>query len=101
MLHVVGDVGRRLRRTSISWPSATSTRWRIGCRFDTAIAGLLPDDFRATVVLHDVADLDYSEIAEVLGGADRNRQVEDHTWSITARRPSREPRRYPRATSNT
>jgi RNA polymerase sigma-70 factor (ECF subfamily) len=33
---------------------------------DDAIAGL-PDDFRTAVVLRDVADLDYSEIARVLG----------------------------------
>jgi RNA polymerase sigma-70 factor (ECF subfamily) len=33
---------------------------------DAAIAGL-PDDFRAAVVLRDVADLDYREISEVLG----------------------------------
>ena len=33
---------------------------------DDAIAAL-PDDFRAAVVLRDVADLDYNEIAEVLG----------------------------------
>ena len=33
---------------------------------DDALAAL-PDDFRAAVVLRDVADLDYAEIAEVLG----------------------------------
>ena len=32
---------------------------------DAALAGLA-DDFRAAVVLRDVADLDYAEIAEVL-----------------------------------
>jgi len=32
---------------------------------DDALA-LLPDDFRAAVVLRDVADLDYAEIADVL-----------------------------------
>ena len=33
---------------------------------DDALAAL-PDDFRAAVVLRDVADLDYAEIADVLG----------------------------------
>lgn len=33
---------------------------------DTALAGV-PEDFRVPVVLRDVADLDYAEIAEILG----------------------------------
>ena len=37
-----------------------------GMAIDAALADL-PEDFRAAVVLRDVADLDYAEIAEVLG----------------------------------
>ena len=65
MLHVVGDDGEvpevvdRLAERRVD---SVADRLSI----DDAIASL-PDDFRAAVVLRDVADLDYSEIAEVLG----------------------------------
>ena len=65
MLHVVGDDGEvpeaadQLAERRVE---AVADRLSL----DAAIADL-PDDFRAAVVLRDVADLDYSEIAEVLG----------------------------------
>jgi RNA polymerase sigma-70 factor (ECF subfamily) len=64
MLHVVGDDGEvpevvdRLAERRVD---SVADRLSI----DDAIASL-PDDFRAAVVLRDVADLDYNEIARVL-----------------------------------
>jgi RNA polymerase sigma-70 factor (ECF subfamily) len=64
MLHVVDDHGEvpdvpdRLAERRVD---AVVERLSL----DDAIAGL-PDDFRAAVVLRDVADLDYNEIARVL-----------------------------------
>lgn len=68
---------------------------------DDALAAL-PDDFRAAVVLRDVVDLDYGEIAEVLGvpvGTVKSRiargraQVADAlgNHSPTTRRPTERP----------
>ena len=65
MLHVVGDDGEVpevVDRMAERRVDSVADRLSI----DDAIARL-PDDFRAAVVLRDVADLDYSEIAEVLG----------------------------------
>ena len=65
MLHVVGDDGEApevVDRLAERRVDSVADRLSI----DDAIASL-PDDFRAAVVLRDVADLDYSEIAEVLG----------------------------------
>ena len=65
MLHVVGDDGEvpeDVDRLAERRVDSVADRLSL----DAAIAGL-PDDFRAAVVLRDVADLDYSEIAEVLG----------------------------------
>ena len=65
---------------------------------DAALAGLA-DDFRAAVVLRDVADLDYAEIAEVLDDPGRDRQVPHRARPGPARREPREPG-HPRRTSN-
>jgi RNA polymerase sigma-70 factor (ECF subfamily) len=65
MLHVVGDDGEApdvVDRLAERRVDSVADRLSI----DDAIASL-PDDFRAAVVLRDVADLDYSEIADVLG----------------------------------
>jgi RNA polymerase sigma-70 factor (ECF subfamily) len=65
MLHVVGDDGEApevVDRLAERRVDSVADRLSI----DDAIARL-PDDFRAAVVLRDVADLDYAEIAEVLG----------------------------------
>ena len=65
LLHVVdddGDVPEVADRLAERHVEAIVERLSL----DDAIADL-PDDFRAAVVLRDVADLDYSEIAEVLG----------------------------------
>jgi RNA polymerase sigma-70 factor (ECF subfamily) len=65
MLHVVGDDGEVPDVVdSLAERRVDSVADRLS--IDDAIASL-PDDFRAAVVLRDVADLDYSEIAEVLG----------------------------------
>jgi RNA polymerase sigma-70 factor (ECF subfamily) len=45
-----------------------TTEERVGARIDIdAALGTLPDEFRVAVVLRDLCDLDYAEIAEVLG----------------------------------
>lgn len=65
MLHVVGDDGEGPEAVDqMAERRVDSVADRLS--LDTAIAGL-PDDFRTAVVLRDVADLDYGEIAEVLG----------------------------------
>ena len=75
-LHVVGDDepaarGRRpARRAHASRPVVD--RLSIDDALDD-----LPEDFRVAVVLRDVADLDYAEIAEVLGDPRRHREVAD------------------------
>jgi RNA polymerase sigma-70 factor (ECF subfamily) len=55
---VPSPLPRRRRR----WRRAVADRLDI----DAALA-LLPQDFRAAVVLRDLCDLDYAEIARVLG----------------------------------
>jgi RNA polymerase sigma-70 factor (ECF subfamily) len=46
----------------------TSIESQVGARIDVdAALATLPPDFRAAVVLRDLCDLDYAEIAEVLG----------------------------------
>ena len=64
-LHVVGDDGPP---PEVVDPLAERRLEGIVERIsiDDALDGL-PEDFRAAVVLRDVADLDYAEIAEVLG----------------------------------
>ncbi len=48
-------------------PSGTSIEERVGTRLDVdAALATLPDEFRVAVVLRDLCDLDYAEIAEVL-----------------------------------
>jgi RNA polymerase sigma-70 factor (ECF subfamily) len=65
MLHVVDDDGDVPDVVDhLAERRVDSVAERIA--LDAAIAGL-PDDFRVAVVLRDVADLDYGEIAEVLG----------------------------------
>jgi RNA polymerase sigma-70 factor (ECF subfamily) len=65
MLHVVDDDGEVPEVVDhLAERRVDSVAERMA--LDTAIAGL-PDDFRVAVVLRDVADLDYGEIAEVLG----------------------------------
>jgi RNA polymerase sigma-70 factor, ECF subfamily len=69
------ELRRRKRRTAESidaaeWaePSVSSRSDAIGERHALEAAlRALPEDFRVAVVLRDVADLDYSEIAEVIG----------------------------------
>jgi RNA polymerase sigma-70 factor (ECF subfamily) len=64
MLHVVDDDGEVPEVVDhLAERRVDSVAERIA--LDAAIAGL-PDDFRVAVVLRDVADLDYGEIAEVL-----------------------------------
>ena len=48
----------------------------------------LPEDLRIAVVLRDVADLDYAEIAEVLDVPDRHGEVPDLAWSRRAGEPT-------------
>ena len=86
-------------RPPTSSPSASVEAVVDRLALDAALADL-PDDFRAAVVLRDVADLDYAEIAEVLDvpiGTVKSRIARGR---VAARRPSREPR-HPRRTSNT
>jgi RNA polymerase sigma-70 factor (ECF subfamily) len=64
MLHVVDDDGEVPEVVDhLAERRVESVAERMA--LDAAIAGL-PDDFRVAVVLRDVADLDYGEIAEVL-----------------------------------
>jgi RNA polymerase sigma-70 factor (ECF subfamily) len=67
------EVRRRQRRP---YPSALTVdvaqpgdmAARVGARLDVdAALGRLPEEFRVAVVLRDLADLDYAEIAEILG----------------------------------
>ena len=65
MLHVVDDDGEvPVVVDHLAERRVDSIAERMA--LDAAIAGL-PEDFRVAVVLRDVADLDYGEIAEVLG----------------------------------
>ena len=74
-------------------------RRRLRLAIDDALDEL-PEEFRVAVVLRDVADLDYAEIAEVLVDPARHRQVEDRPRPLPARQGAREPR-LDLATSNT
>ena len=76
-LHVVGDdpatpVGRRAGRRSRPTPGRGGRRPH---RASTPRSAELPEEFRVPVVMRDVGDLDYAEIAEALVGADRHGQV--------------------------
>lgn len=65
MLHVADDGGEvREAADHLAERRIEAVAERLS--IDAAIA-TLPDDFRAAVVLRDVADLDYAEIADVLG----------------------------------
>lgn len=53
---------------AVNPPAGPSIADEVGLRLDVdAALRSLPEDFRAAVVLRDLCDLDYSEIAEVLG----------------------------------
>ena len=56
------------RDATRSWSdSGRSTEDRVGARMDVdAALATLPEEFRVAVVLRDLCDLDYAEIAEVL-----------------------------------
>ena len=66
--------GRAARASSTRSPSAASTAIVDRLAIDAALDEL-PEDFRAAVVLRDVADLDYAEIAEVARRPGRHREV--------------------------
>ena len=70
------ELRRRRRRPDPGLPEhEEAARVDVSARFDTGVAdrmavdealATLPPDFRAAVVLRDLCDLDYAEIAEVL-----------------------------------
>ena len=59
----------------------------------------LPDEFRVAVVLRDVGDLDYAEIATVLGVPVGTVKSRDRTRAGDPDRPAREPQRPPAASN--
>jgi len=69
------ELRRRRRRPLVDLPDERAERADSGVALDTTVAdrlrldaalAALPEDFRVAVVLRDVCDLDYAEIAEVL-----------------------------------
>jgi len=70
------ELRRRRRRPLVDLPDERAERADSGVALDTTVAdrlrldaalAALPEDFRVAVVLRDVGDLDYAEIAEALG----------------------------------
>lgn len=54
-------------RTDLADAGASALEQRVAAKLDVdAALGELPDDFRVAVVLRDLCDLDYPEIAEIL-----------------------------------
>jgi RNA polymerase sigma-70 factor, ECF subfamily len=55
-------------RVDLPDPAASTVEQRVAARLDVdAALAQVPEDFRVAVVLRDLCDLDYPEIAEVLG----------------------------------
>ncbi|MFN8027527.1 MAG: sigma-70 family RNA polymerase sigma factor [Acidimicrobiia bacterium] len=55
-------------RDDLTDPGASTVEQRVAARLDVdAALARVPDDFRVAVVLRDLCDLDYPEIADVLG----------------------------------
>jgi RNA polymerase sigma-70 factor (ECF subfamily) len=76
-------------------PAGGSLESAVGARIDVdAALASLPEDFRAAVVLRDLCDLDYAEIADALGipvGTVRSRIARGRAAIAERLRPGNEP----------